>query len=131
MMRLAVMILALLAGAKIWTQDQIFRSAAEDALIGAYKAKAIESCRGAELPAAIATQSEEARRKLADAFATPAATRLEIGNRDIDVRIWEVDHVAWAMRYKYPYIVLDAAAAGPSVSCSYDIKLGRAVVKLM
>ena len=43
-MRAVVMILALLAGLKIWAHDQMFRSGAEEALIAAYRERAIAAC---------------------------------------------------------------------------------------
>lgn len=126
MMRLVVMVLALLAGAKIWTQEQIYRSATEDALMHAYRGQAIASCRAAPLPAATGSSADPARRHLAAGFAQPASARLEIGNRDVSVAIWEVDHAAWAMRYTYPYIVLETTA--PAARCAYDVKLGKAQI---
>lgn len=131
MTRIAVIALALLAGAKVWTQDQIYRSATEDALIAAYRAKAIETCRNSGPPKGLANSSEAVRRKLASAFATPADTHLEIGNPDIDVSIWQVDHTAWPMRYKYPYIVLETDKTSTPARCSYDIKLDRASITLL
>ena len=43
-MRAVVMILALLAGLKIWAHDRMFRSGAEEALIAAYRERAIAAC---------------------------------------------------------------------------------------
>lgn len=126
MMRLAVMVLLLLAGAKVWTQHQIFRSATEEALVQAYRGQAIATCRTAPVGTAAGKVAEAAGQRLATAFAQPAATRLEIGNRDVSVAIWEVDHAAWAMRYTYPYVVLETTS--PAARCAYDIKLGRAHV---
>ena len=138
MMRFIAVSLALLAGAKIWTQEQIYRSATEEALLHAYRSQAIASCRAAPLPAAAAASSVPTSRNqtrqvshqhIASGFATPTAARLEIGNRDISVPIWEVDHAAWAMRYTYPYIVLETST--PGARCSYDVNLGRAQISLL
>ena len=115
MMRLVVLVLLLLAGAKIWTHEQIFRSAAEEALIAAYRDKAVATCRA--VPAA------NARQKLAGAFES-ASAHVRIGNPDVSVSIWDVNHTAWPLRYTYPYIVLDTADA--ALRCSYDVKLGQA-----
>jgi hypothetical protein len=128
MMRLAIAVLLLLAGAKIWTQEQIYRSATEDALLQAYRATAIASCRAASQPAAARTSATNPK-QIAAAFASPSRTHLEIGNRDVSVPIWEVDHAAWAMRYTYPYVILEAD--NPAARCSYDVKLGRASISLL
>ena len=125
MMRLVVIVLALLAGAKIWTQEQIYRSATEDALLQAYRGKAIATCRAAPTTKAAAAEKTPPR-TVADAFAQPQRAHLEIGNRELSVPIWEVDHAAWAMRYTYPYIVLETAT--PAARCAYDVKLDRASV---
>jgi len=121
--------LALLAGAKIWTQEQLYRSATEEALLHAYRSVAIATCRSASLPANAGSLGQSSRQRIAAAFAAPVGAHLEIGNRDMSVPIWEVDHAAWAMRYTYPYIVLEAAA--PAARCAYDLKLGTAHITLL
>ena len=132
MMRFVVLILAVLAAGKVWTQDRIFRSAAEDALLSAYRAKAIETCRKAPAAANASASPETANlRQIAQAFAQPLSARLEIGNPDVDVHLWDVDHAAWAMRFKYPYIVLDAGAPAPIARCSYDVTLDKASITLL
>jgi hypothetical protein len=120
---MVVMVLAALAAGKVWTQDQIYRSAAEEALIAAYRAKATSACQSANAAKTPAPKGQEPV-----TFATPASIELRIGNRDVDVQIWQIDHAAWPMRYKYPYLVLEAARASQRLRCSYDIKLDRATV---
>ncbi len=129
MMRIAIVVLVLLAAAKIWTHEQIYRSATEEALLQAYRAQAIASCRTAPLSGPAAAAKSTTRQSLAAAFAAPARTRLEIGNPELSVPIWDVDHAAWAMRYTYPYVVLEAAA--PAARCAYDVKLGRAHITIL
>lgn len=127
-MRSVVVALALLAGAKIYTQDQIYRSATEDALIHAYRAKAVEMCQRATTTETAATPNDTARRTLSQAWAKPSSLRLIIGNSDVDVRIWEIDHAAWAMRFKFPYLVMEAGEPSPFARCRYDVMLDRASV---
>lgn len=130
MMRFIAVSLVLLAGAKIWTQEQLYRSATEEALVHAYRSQAIAFCRAAPLPATSpGDASRTSRQRLASAFAAPTIARLEIGNRDMSVPIWELDHAAWAMRYTYPYIVLETSS--PAARCSYDVKLGKAQISLL
>lgn len=132
MMRFVVLVLAALAAGKVWTQDRIFRSAAEDALLAAYRAKAIDTCRKASAASNATTGPEQANlRQIAQSFAQPTSARLEIGNPEIDVNLWDVDHAAWAMRFKYPYIVLDAGTPAPIARCSYDVTLDKANITLL
>lgn len=127
-MRSVVVALALLAGAKVYTQDKIYRSATEDALIHAYRAKAVDMCQRATTAESAVSPSDGARRALSHAWGKPASLRLVIGNSDVDVRIWEIDHAAWAMRFKYPYVVLEAGEPTPFARCSYDVMLDRASI---
>ena len=129
-MRAVVLVLVGLAGLKIWTHEQIFRSAAENALIGAYRDRAIEACH---------KDTAKDRRKdnrggasaalVANPWANPAAVHLVIGRSDVDVAIWDVDNALWAVRYRYPQIVLDGNAQSGELTCRYDVTLGTATVK--
>lgn len=131
MMRLVVVVLALLAAAKIWTQHQIYRSATEEALIAAYRDAAIAACRALPLPGTPLTRTEEARRVLAEAWATPASVQVVIGNSDVDVSIWQVDHAGWDLRFRHPQLILDAGEPRPIARCSYDVKLRRAAISTL
>lgn len=128
LMRSVVLVLAILAVAKVWTQDRIYRSAAEDALIHAYRARAIDGCQRATRADSPLAPNEAARATLVQAWAKPDKLSVVIGNPDVQVHIWEVDHAAWAMRFKYPYVVLDAGVPAPVARCSYDVLLDRASV---
>lgn len=118
-MRALVLVLAGLAGLKIWTQDHIYRSATEEALVHAYRDRAIEAC-----------QKDRRRDAKVGAahWANPASVRLVIGKEDVDVAIWDVDNPLWGVRYKYPLLVLTAAGPHAGVACEYDVTLGTAVV---
>lgn len=130
MMRFIAVSLALLAGAKIWTQEQIYRSATEEALLHAYRSQAIASCRTAPLPKTSTNDTNQTlRQRITAAFAAPSSARLQIGNPDMSVPVWELDHAAWPLRYTYPYIVLETSAA--AARCTYDVKLGSARITLL
>ena len=77
MLRALVIALAVLAGAKIWTQDRLYRDGAQDALIRAYRERAIAAC-----------QSEQIFRAGADAplWTRPASVDLVIGRSSVDVQ---------------------------------------------
>ena len=49
MLRALVITLALLAGAKIWAQDRLYRDGAQDALIRAYRERAIAACQSEQI----------------------------------------------------------------------------------
>lgn len=107
-MRALVIALALLAAAKVWIQDSVFRAAAEDAIMLAYRARAADAC---------ATLS-------ASDWSTGVDSRVAVGNPALDVHLWELDHALWNARFRQPYLVLTAPA--PSRSCTYDILAGTA-----
>lgn len=120
-MRALVLVLAGLAGLKVWAHDHIYRSATEDALIHAYRTHAIDAC-------------QKERRKdgrgvaAAPSWANASAIHIVMGKRDVDVAIWDVDNPLWAVRYKYPLLVLRSDATQDSLACEYDITLEKAVV---
>jgi len=117
-MRLLVLVLAGLAGLKVWTHDHIYRSATEEAIVNAYRDRAIEAC-------------AKDRRKDAKGAAAALApsVSLVIGRSDVDVAIWDVDNPLWAVRFKYPQLVVtqrDVGGSAPGGVCTYDITLDKA-----
>jgi hypothetical protein len=89
MMRALVLVLAVLAGAKILAHERLYREGAEDALIRAYRERAMAAC-----------QSQEASRTRTVSAASPLWTRpasvgLVIGRKGADVNLWEVDDALW------------------------------------
>jgi hypothetical protein len=120
-MRGLVLVLVGLALLKIWTNDQIYRSATEDALINAYRSRAVDACQ------------KERRKDVrnptpAISWANASTFHIIMGKRDVDVAIWDVDNPLWAVRYKYPLLVLKSGPQQDDLSCEYDITLERAVV---
>lgn len=120
-MRALVLALALLAGLKIWIQDSVYRTATGDALLAAYRSRAADACAavGGTLPAGGYKQS-------AADWSQAAEPRVAVGNPAVQVRIWDVDNELWNARFRQPYIVLSAEAAG--LSCAYDILAGTASI---
>ncbi|WP_295556095.1 hypothetical protein [uncultured Hyphomicrobium sp.] len=116
-MRALVVALALLAGLKIWIQDSAYRSATEDALLLAYRAKAADAC--------AAISGAEARKSAAD-LSTGPEPRVTVGNTALSVHIWDFDNALWNARFRQPYLVL--SAPGASLSCAYDILAGTATI---
>lgn len=116
-MRAMVLALAVLAGLKVWTQDTFYRSATEDALISAYRGQAIAACQKEP-------QKDAKGRSLAPSIVTwaaPATVSLVIGNRNVPVHIWEIDHELWDARYKRAYLLLTSGERHARLVCAYDI----------
>ena len=113
-MRALVLALALLAALKIWVQDSVYRSATEDALVAAYRARAADACARIS-PSASRTPGTQG---LVD-WSREAEPRLTVGNPAVRVRVWELDHELWDARFRQPYLILSAGRAG--LSCAYDI----------
>ena len=122
-MRAVVIFLALLAAAKIGYQEYLFRSATREAIIGAYKAHAVQAC-----------QKDAGNGSLGlapQAWANPKAVRLVIGRSSLDVYPWQVDHVQWNARYRNPYLFLTTSLRSGTVNCEYDIINASAAVSRM
>lgn len=123
-MRALVIVLGLLAALKIWTQDQMYRTATTDALIHAYRARAIDACQKGN------GEVQPASREAAQ-WAEPASVKLVVGRADVDVHLWDVGNPLWDMRFKHPYLVLSANGPRNDLVCSYDVIAGLATVSGM
>jgi len=117
MMRALVILLAVLAGVKVWTQQHLYREGAQDALIRAYRERAIAACQSQQ-PLRANTPSP--------LWTRPASVKLVIGRRDADVNIWEYDNALWPARFKHPHVVLTATSGAALPVCEYDVIEGRA-----
>jgi hypothetical protein len=122
-MRALVFSLALLAAAKVGYQEYLFRVSASDAIISAYRERAMQACQrdagGLEL--GISPLS----------WSNPASIQLVIGKSGLGVYLWQVDHVLWSARYRNPYLHLSAGQRSGSASCEYDIVNAAASVRRM
>jgi hypothetical protein len=116
-----VLTLALLAGLKIWAQDTLYKSATEEALVAAYRDRAVETCQKQR-------PKDPHGQPLATAsgWSNPSSVKLVIGNDNVSVYIWQVDNALWSERYKRPYLVLAAADRRSSIACAFDITAGSA-----
>jgi hypothetical protein len=119
MMRGFVLILAVLAGVKVWTQERLYRQGAEEALLLAYRDRAIAACQSQQ-PTRVASVGTS------PLWTRPASVALEIGRSSVDVSLWQLDDALWPARYKHPHVVLTAQAGAPRSVCEYDVIEGRA-----
>lgn len=122
-MRAVVIFLALLAAAKIGYQEYLFRAATHDAVVGAYREHAVQACQK--------DTGSRAHGVAAQAWSNPKSVRLVIGNRSLDVHLWQIDHAKWNARYRNPYLHLTASQGSDTVNCEYDIVNAAASVSRM
>jgi hypothetical protein len=116
MMRALVIVLAVLAGAKILAQERLYREGAEDALILAFRERAMAACQS----------QEPTRTAAAPLWTRPASVALVIGRRSAAVNLWQVDSALWPARFRNPQVVLTAREDGSGPVCEYDVIEGRA-----
>jgi len=124
MLRVLVLTLAVLAGAKIWAQERLFREGSEEALIRAYRERAMAACQSAQALFA----GGGATNLL---WTRPTSVDLVIGRSNVDVHIWQLASERWPLRFKHPHVVLSLGAADASSTCEYDVIEERAYVTQM
>ncbi len=122
-MRAIVILLALLAAAKLGYHEYLFRGATRDAIIGAYKEHAVQACQKDSKSHSFGLTPQ--------AWASPKTIRVVIGNSTLDVYPWQVDHVLWNARYRNPYLFLTASQRSGAVRCEYDVINAAAAVSKM
>lgn len=121
-MRAVVIILAVLVGAKIWAQDKLYREAAGEALLSAYKLHAEAAC---------------VARPQTDARGMPVAVgsvnwkqsdtaHVMLGNPRLSVPVWQLEHPLWNARYKNPIVRLTVGDRYSRLACDYDVMSGKA-----
>lgn len=119
-MRLVVMLLVVLAVAKVGMQEWMARGALREALITAYRDRASVACQkdATALSARVAAKDWARTRDIAVA----------IGNPAIPVMIWQLDSAQWAQRYRNAHIVLTMPHGGATLTCNYDTVADAALV---
>lgn len=115
-MRTLLVVLAIAAAAKIYAEDQIYRRSVSEALIAAHRSGAIAACVNSSV-----RQSGATSRAGPHLWGKPSAVTIAIGDDDIDVAIWDIDHPNWRARFRNPVLVLDAADRYAAQQCRYDI----------
>jgi hypothetical protein len=136
MLRAFVFVLAVLAGVKVWTQERLYREGARDALLLAYRDRAIAACQ-MSAPDAPMSRAAAPIARLSSAptstaslplWTRPSSVSLAIGRASAPVSIWEVNSELWPARFKHPHVVLTAKEHLPYQVCEYDVIEGRAYV---
>jgi hypothetical protein len=138
MLRAFVFVLAVLAGVKVWTQERLYREGARDALLLAYRDRAIAACQMSAPdapPNAYMSRAPDPIARLSAAptstaslplWTRPSSVSLAIGRASAPVSIWEVNSELWPARFKHPHVVLTANDRAPHAVCEYDVIEGRA-----
>ena len=121
-MRFVVSILILLAVIKIAGKEWLFRQAADEIILTAYKGRATQACETAYRSKPGAAKSLN--------WQDVNNAHVQIGDPNLRVFIWQTDHEAWAGRYKNPFIHLMARQPDEDIGCVFDIVSGKARIGL-
>jgi len=122
-MRTVLFGLILLAVGKVWFQDHTYRTAMSDAVVEAYRDRAVEVCRLS------ASRRATASRDVAATIWGPASkAEAVIGNPDIRVAIWDTENPLWSQRFRDIQLVLTSTNGG--TRCAYDVRHGAATLSL-
>jgi hypothetical protein len=108
-----VLLLALLAVAKLGHQEYPFPDRTREAILGAYREHATEACQRQARSMAPAVSAQ--------AWASAGAIQWVIGKNGLDVNLWQVDNALWSARYRNPYLLLTAGQHSGTIYCEYDI----------
>jgi hypothetical protein len=121
-MKAVVFILVLLAGLKLGHHEYLYRMAARDVIVAAYKARAVQACQ------------KDARNIILgltpQAWSNPPSIQFSIGKGGLDVQFWQVDNDLWNVRYRNPFLILSPSGSS-STYCEYDIVNAAASVHRM
>lgn len=124
-MRKILLGLVVLAGAKVWYQDHTYRTAMGEAVVEAYRERAIEVCRR-NAP----KRTPGVREDAAATWGPASSIEAVIGNPDIDVAIWDTQNPLWSQRFRDPHLILTASKGSTSTRCAYDVHEGGAKLSL-
>jgi hypothetical protein len=122
-MRFVVIILVLLATLKVWTQDRVYRSVMDEALVDAYRERAIEVCRKQTAK----TVPVASVQTISDLWSTSSAAEVTLGDSDVNVAIWDTQNPLWPQRFRNPHLVLTGTGES-SAHCAYDLHAGVATL---
>lgn len=122
-MRTVLFGLILLTVGKVWFQDHTYRAAMSDAVVDAYRDRAIEVCRKIALKHAVG-----AREDGVSAWGSASNVEAIVGNPDIQVAIWDTQNPLWTQRFRDPQLVL--TSTNSSARCAYDVRQGGATLSL-
>jgi hypothetical protein len=122
-MRNLVILVALLAAAKIGYQEYLFRVSAREVIVATYQERALQTCQKQAKGGNAAPHTT--------AWNKPSSVSLVIGKSNLDVYFWQINNSMWNARYRNPYLFIVAEEKPAYVFCEYDILNGAASVYRM
>jgi hypothetical protein len=122
-MRTILLGLVLFAGVKVWLQDHTYRTAMGEAVVEAYRERAIEVCRKNATKRVAGSRDDGAA-----VWRSAPEAEAVIGNPDIDVAIWDTQNPLWSQRFRDPHLILTSSTGMVSTRCAYDVREGGATV---
>jgi hypothetical protein len=122
-MRFVVIILVLLASLKVWTQDRMYRSVVGEALVDAYRDRAIEVCRKQTAKKAPVAST----RAVSELWSVASSAEITLGATGVDVAIWDTQNPLWQQRFRNPHLVL-TGSGDSNAHCAYDLHAGVATL---
>lgn len=126
-MRALIVLLAVLAGLKVWTQDRMYRTAAGEALLAAYRERAMAACQS--LPHSDARGMPMSAGSID--WTRAESAEILIGNPNVSVYVWQVDHALWTTRYQHPIVRLMMGDRLSRLVCDYDVMVQAAAVAVL
>jgi hypothetical protein len=122
-MKTVVFILVLLAALKLGHQEYLYRAGTRDAIIAAYKDRAVQACQKDGRTASLGLTSQ--------VWANSPSVQFVVGKSNLDVQLWQVDNQLWSARYRNPFLILVAGSRTGQIYCEYDIVNAAASVHRM
>ncbi len=119
-MRTILLGLALLAATKVWYQDHTYRMAMADAVVEAYRERAVEVCRRSASKRPLGSRDDAA-----SGWGLDSSAEIVIGDANLSVAIWDTQNPLWNQRFRDLHVVLTSATSG-SRRCAYDVRQGNA-----
>lgn len=123
MLRSALILLVVLACAKLALNAYFYERATRDVIISAYRQRALSAC-------AHNARTRQIRMTQAD-WKQLHQIELTIGRSDVDVRLWQVGNARWSQRFQTPYLRVSMQSGHQQLSCHYDIVHGRAHIEVL
>jgi hypothetical protein len=123
-MRKLVILVLILAAAKVGYQEYLFRAATREVIVSTFQERALQVCQR-HTKASVVTAAGTAP---VSAWNRPSSVSLMIGKTGPSVYLWQVNSTQWNARYRNPYLLIVAENSASGLACEYDILNGSAQV---
>ncbi len=119
-MRAIVAVLAIVAIGKVYVQYNFYRTAADRAIIAAYRTAAIAACR--------IGQPNTAGNMAAYLWSKPRSIEVRVGEPGLAISLWDINHPQWEERYKHANLVLEPGDPHTQLTCRFNLTTGKALI---